>query len=366
MAVGVACAFTALAADLQTSDTPNLAISVRSSLVLVPALVKTRSGDIVFSLGAQDFVLTDNGIPQALQMEKNVEAQPLALAVVVQTGGNGASHLKDYQGLDAMLDAVIGNVPHHVAVVAFDSTPHLAQEFTPQTDLSSMTLDHLQAGDHGVAILDAIKYGIDLLGKQPPEYRRALVLFSETLDSGSKTSLEDAVRAVVDTNTAIYSFGFSSTKADVAHQVSEPRRPGSSPPHGDAYPAGGCMSRDPDADPDAYGSRSIQALDCATDLVPPLRLGRVAFAAAKDSLRRNVPEAVAKMTGGEYFPFRNAKTLSRGLMAVTNDAPNYYVLSFHPGSPSPGVHALHVELKDRADLQLRARTSYWMEGSGEQ
>jgi VWFA-related protein len=345
----------------QNSDTPAPNISVRSNLVLVPALVKTRSGELVFSLTAQDFLLTDNGVPQPLQMEDDIGAQPLALAVVVQTGGGGAAHLEDYRGLDAIFDAVIGNVPHRVAVVTFDSTPHLAQDFDPSTDTAAATISNLQAGDPGVAILDALKFSIDLLRKQPAEYRRMVLLFSETLDGDSQTTLEDAVRAVDDTNTAIYSFGFSSTKIAAKHEGAKLPRPGGSAYSSQPYAKGGCMSRDPTADPDAKGKRSVQALDCAEDLIPPLRLGRLAFEAARDSLKRNVPESVAQLTGGEYFAFKNAKTLSQHLVTISNDVPNYYVLSFHPQSPSPGAHALDLKLKDRPGMQLKARTSYWVD-----
>src|ERR1700728_4192795 len=133
-AVAIACLSVGLvagpAADGQSSNVAVPSISVGTNLVLVPALVKTKSGELVFSLSAQDFLLTDNGSPQTLQLEPDIGSQPLALAVVIQTGGSGAAHLQDYQGLDAVLDAVIGNVPHRVAVVGFDSTPHLAQDFT--------------------------------------------------------------------------------------------------------------------------------------------------------------------------------------------------------------------------------------------
>jgi hypothetical protein len=121
------------------------------------------------------------------------------------------------------------------------------------------------------------------------------------------------------------------------------------------------MSHDQDADPDAHGKRGVQAFDCASDLIPPLRLGRMAYLAAKDSLSRNVPESVAQLTGGEYFAFKDATTLSRHLVTISNDAPNYYVLSFHPQSPNPGLHALNLKLKDRPGLELRARSSYWVD-----
>src|SRR6201999_896985 len=87
------------------------ALSVRSNLVLVPALVKTNSGELVFALTANDFILTDNGVPQTLQLEPDTDAQPVALAIIVQTGGWGASHLGDYHDLGAVLDAVVGDVP---------------------------------------------------------------------------------------------------------------------------------------------------------------------------------------------------------------------------------------------------------------
>ena len=102
----------------QSSASPQIpAVTVRSNLVLVPALVKNKAGEAVFSLTAKDFILTDNGVPQSLELEPDTDSQPLALAIIVQTGGLGASHLPDYSDLGAVLDAVIGNVPHRVAVI---------------------------------------------------------------------------------------------------------------------------------------------------------------------------------------------------------------------------------------------------------
>jgi len=346
-----------------SSQTPTLA--VRSNLVLVPALVKNRAGEVVFSLTADDFALTDNGVPQPLQLEPDTDSQPLALAVIVQTGGLGAAHLRDYRNLGPVLDAVIGGVPHRVAVIGFDSTPRLEQEFTPDTDAAAKTIATLPEGDPGAAILDALNFGIAVLRKQPSEYRRAILLVSETIDGGSQTSFDEALREVDDTNTSIYSFGFSSTKAAVKHEASKLARPGGSPYMDKPYPTGGCMSSDPDADPDAHGKRSVQALDCASDLLPPLRLARMAFLIARDGLKRNVPESVAQLTGGEYFAFKDATTLDRHLIPISNDVPNHYVLSFSPQSPIPGIHALELTLKGRPELELSARKAYWVDAAGD-
>jgi VWFA-related protein len=354
------------AANAQSSEqsSPNSqlpSLTVGSNLVLVPVLVKTRDSKIVFSLTADDFILTDNGAPQPVQLEADTLSQPLALAVIVQTGGQGTYHLRDYRDLGAVLDAVIGGVPHHVAVIGFDSKPSLELDFNNDTDAAARTIATLHDGDPGAAILDALNFGINLLRKQPPAYRRAVLLLSETVDSGSLTSLEDAVRAVEDTNTSIYSFGFSTTQAAVKHEASKLPAPGGTPYSNEPYAPGGCMSHDPKADPDAHGNRGTQALDCASDLIPPLRLARMAFLAAKDGLKHNVPRSVAQLTGGEYFAFKDATTLARHLISISNDVPNYYVLSFRPQSPHPGIHALELKIKDRPEYKVNTRKGYWVD-----
>src|SRR5579875_1390700 len=123
----------------QTLASPPV-LKVQSSLVLVPALVKTGKGELVFSLSADNFVLRDDGVPQHLRVESDTDLQPLALVVLAQTGNLGASHLGDYSGLNATLDAMIGAVQHRVAVLSFDSSAHLEQPFTSTTDAAATAL----------------------------------------------------------------------------------------------------------------------------------------------------------------------------------------------------------------------------------
>jgi VWFA-related protein len=344
----------------QSSDSSQTSVlTAQSNLVLVPVLVKTKADEVVFSLTADDFELKDDGVQQALQMQPDENLEPLALAVIVETGGQGASHLHDYGDLGAILDAVIGDVPHRVAVISFGGAPHLEQNFTSDTDLAAHAIANLHGGDERAAILDALAFGIKLLSKEPIEYRRAVLLFSETADRGSQIGLDEAIRAVDDTNTSIYSFGFSTTEQAVKHEASKIATPGGNTYTDQAYAPGGCMSRD--SDPDAHGKRDVQTLDCASDLLPPLRLARIAFLMARDGLSRNVPESVAQLTGGEYFDFNNAKTLGRDLLTVSNDLPNYYVLSFRPQTPHAGIHSLQLRVANRSGLQLRSRKAYWVD-----
>ena len=110
------------------------------------------------------------------------------------------------------------------------------------------------------------------------------------------------------------------------------------------------------------GQVANQAYDCLALLAPPLALAKMAVIAGMSGLQRNVPETVAELTGGEYFPFKNTKGLERDLETISNHVPNRYMLSFHPESPHPGLHAVSLTLKNYPNLELAARNSYWVEG----
>ncbi len=62
-------------------------LTAQTSLVIVPALVRSKSGQPVFNLNASDFALTDDGIPQKFTLEQDTGGEPLALVVVVEVGG---------------------------------------------------------------------------------------------------------------------------------------------------------------------------------------------------------------------------------------------------------------------------------------
>jgi VWFA-related protein len=345
------------------SNPPPASITVRSSLVVVPALVRSKSGELIYTLEANDFILTDNGVVQKLRLEEDTGTEPLAMVIIAQTGGDAAVHLDQYQHLGAMLDNMLGGIQHRVAVVGFDSTPILLHGFTPNLDYVAHSLDILDPGDQHAAVLDAIVYAVNLLRQQPTTYRRAILLLSQTSDDGSHTTLVDALHAISDTNTVIYSVGFHTTGTD---EGTEAKKFGSkfSPPL-DPGPQHGCFSRDLGTDADGKPiqpteSAGSQDLNCVEELLPPLRLAHLAEIAARNSLRHNISESVAHLTGGESFKFKNVKTLDHDLFTIANHIPNRYVLTFQPQSPTPGFHSIVLKLRDSSHLSVDARNGYWV------
>ena len=324
----------------------------QANLVLVPTLVQDNSGRPAFTLTADDFTITDNGVPQKIALEQDADGQPLSLVVAIETGGSGAGHLDEYRDLGILIEALVGDIDHRVAVIEFDSRQHLLQDFTSNWDTVNQGLSTVSGGDAGAAILDAVNYSVNLLRNSPPAYRRAILLLSETQDRASEIGLAETVRSISDTNTIIYTLAFSSTKANFKHNGSHilgDDRPG--PPHG-------CMGKDPTAPNE---NKLLQFWNCLGLLAPPLRVAQLAVLAGVDSLRRNVPETIAQLTGGEYYKFNNGRSFEQALVTISNHVPNRYLLSFHPQSPAPGPHVLEVKLKDYPKLKVTARKAYWVD-----
>jgi VWFA-related protein len=337
--------------------------SAHSTVVLVPALVRTKSGELLFTLTANDFAITDDGVEQKVALEQDTDSEPLALVIAVETCGSGAKHLDEYRHLTTSIESVVGGVPHMIAVVGFGKKPELVQNFTSDMNVVGDAIRELNPSHGEAATLDTLVFSVDLLRTQEPEYRRAILLISETLDRGSHVKLDDALQAISDTNTAIYSLAFSSPKADM-HHYAQDELPTESTGGGtltnpNPQHPGGCMAKDPNADPGTSQDKLSQTYDCLGQLVPPLALIKMAVIGASEGLHRNAPETVAHLTGGEYFPFRNSHDLEKNLLAISNHIPNRYVLSFQPRSPHPGLHLIGVRLKEHPNLVVTARRSYW-------
>jgi VWFA-related protein len=349
---------------------PSSTLTSRSTLVRVPTLVHSKANKLIYSLTADDFALTDDGVPQKLQLEEDTGTEPLALVVDIEATGSGARALAQCAGLTAMLDAVVGGVAHEVAIVGFDHSSVLVRDFTSDVDAAGRAIHEFVAGESGhsgAAILDSLGFSMDLLRKQPPQYRRAILLISETLDDGSHLKLDEALRAIGNSDTTIYAVAFSTSKSYANREGPKTLGSGSIPflsskngvPPG---PVHGCMSRDPN-DPlvDLNENSARQAYDCLSLLAPPLRLAKIAAVMASDGLRKNVPETVTRLTGGEYFKLSDEASLEHSLQTISNHIPNRYILSFQPQSPHPGFHSVVLQVHGYEGLEISARNGYWAE-----
>jgi VWFA-related protein len=326
MRVGIAVlaftltSFTAHAAAQETT------FHAQANLVLVPTLVKDGRGHPVYGLEAKDFVLEDDGVVQNAQLDEAAESQPISLVVVLQRGRQAPREFPRIKGISSMVQPILDQDQTQAAVVEFDSSIELIQDFTDDQALVDKALKGLQPGDSGAAILDALQYSANLLNQQPQGRLRVLLLISETRDHGSRIGkLDNVVSAIGNGNTVIYALAFSPALSNVL---------------------------------DTERGTNQDDMNAGPDLLAPLILLRQA-------MRKNTPKAVASMTGGEYELFDTRKAFESHMNDFTNHLHSRYLLSFQPKDPHPGLHELKVRLKDSGKGEILARGSYWAEAAAQ-
>jgi len=295
----------------------------QTNVVLIPALVKDAQGGIVYGLSSGDFIVEDDGVPQSARLDEAPEGQPISLVVAIQTGRRAAYEFPRMQGLKTMLDPLFTPGTARVALVEFDSHIELARNFTRQQNLISDDLDNLRPGDGGAASLDAIAYSVNLLKQEPPERERVLLLISETRDHGSRAKIEGVVAAIGQSNALIYALAFSPGLSNVL---------------------------------DTGRGTNKNEMNASPDLLAPLVM-------TVQGMRKNVPSAVAAMTGGEYQLFATRKKFEVRMNDFDNHLHSRYMLSITPKNPHPGLHNLRVRLKNAEKSTVLARSSYWAEAT---
>ena len=98
--------------------------------MLVPALVRDKSGEIVYGLQAKDFIIEDDGVVQTVHLDEAAESEPVSLVVAVQCGRRADFELPRMHGLGFMLQPLMAQPETKVAIVAFDSQVHAIENFT--------------------------------------------------------------------------------------------------------------------------------------------------------------------------------------------------------------------------------------------
>ena len=293
-------------------------LRVTTTEVLVPTLVESKSGSILYGLKPSDFVLEDNGVPQKIKVQPEMDTAPVALVVAVEEGGASVLEFNKLARLGPLLDVFLFDPRSQVAMVGFDSTPHLIQDFTHSGDQVNEELKQLEPGNGGAAILDTVNYAVTLLESQPKEHRRVLLLISEERDHGSKhTKPVQLIRKIGESDVLVLSVSFSPATAELVNGLTQPY------------------------------SESAGA-----DLLAPLLMALKAF-------MKNVAKEVATESGGEYTTFVGDKRFEDRVMTAARDARNRYLITFSPSDPTPGLHTIRVRTAEDYGARIVARANYW-------
>lgn len=298
-------------------------ITVQSQLVLVPTEVRTKHGENIYGLQADDFRIEADGIPQRVLLDDSGRPVPLSLVVLVQCSRTAFLEGPKIRGLATMVDAIVGGAPARVAVADFGSEPELLTGLTanPEQRDRAFSLIEPCEDESGVGIFDALQFANRLMDREHATGRRVILLVSETRDHGSAAKPAQLVEALNRSNTVVNTVAFSPGREEMKEDV--------------------------------------KTSDGAEGGILGLALMAV------QALRKNASKELARETGGEYINFSSQNAFDAALNTLANRVHNAYQLSFQPrfppGSPGaePGLHSLTVRIPKYPDAVIRSRESYW-------
>ena len=362
--------------DSQPAAKPTATFSTGVKVVNLIATVRNKKGEIVRDLARDEFVLDEDGRPQEIRYFSQESNLPLTLGLLVDTSGSQRRVLNDERSASfRFLEQVLREDKDLAFVIHFDFEIELLQDLTSSRAKLERALDLLQVASPqqqqqqqggqypngggypgggggggnvgiglpggigfpggrrrnggqqpyprggqqgrrggGTCLYDAVVLAADdLMRKQ--QGRKALILLTDGVDTGSKLTLSEAVESAQRADTLVYSILFSDASAYGNNGVfgGMNRRGG--------YPGGGGMNL-----PDG----------------------------------KRVLEQISRETGGRFFEVSKKQPIEKVYSAIEEDLRNQYSLGYTPDRPEEerGYHRIHLVTK-RKELVVQTREGYY-------
>ena len=337
------------------------AIKAKVVLVNAPVTVRDSKDQIVTSLEARDFRLTDHGVSQTIS-HFDVGGDPISLVVLFETSSRVTPLLPAVQKTGILITETILGANGEAAVVGFNDTIDKLLPFSNNADAIQKSVAGLHPSTSGSRLYDAMAVGVEMLSGLPeatpasPGRRRVLLIVSEAADYGSQAKLGEVLRRAQLANITIYSVGLSTTRALLQ---ADPKRTHTdiSPPG--TYPLPPIPGRPPI--PEEDDPRLNDTLDL-------MALAVWAVSHVKDQISAHALEVAAAATGGAHFATFKDRTVEMALDEIGGELHTQYTLSYSPaGTGEEGYHEIKVSLVDPKyrNLKLRSRPGYYVARSEE-
>jgi VWFA-related protein len=311
-------------------------------LVVAPTTVTDPKGNYIDGLTAEDLILYDNNVPQAIQMDWM--PLPISLVVAVQTSANSLPVIDKLGRTGILLTQLLAADAGETATISFSDDVKVHQDFTANPDLVTHSLRMLRREGSNAHMLDAMRQALLMLEQRPHAGRRIVLMIAEKRDRSSDSKLSEIMERVQRLNATVYWLTYSpflepftakaKTKEDLKPEAERIKKP--------ACPW--CPS--PDDRPAPYD---------------PGPGGP--FYALEELIRLHQPDLsdlFTTTTGGRTLSFLKKNSLEQAIQLVAAEVHRQYLLSFEPKGGEPGqYHAIRVAVKDRPELRIRTREGYW-------
>jgi len=187
-------------------------------VVSVIASVRDKSGRLIKDLTKDDFTILENKREQKLQYFSRETDLPLTLGLMVDTSMSQEKVLGAERGASMrLIDQILREDKDRVFLMQFDMNVMLKQDLTSSRRKLSEVLPYVDTPSRaelsnqyggGTLLYDAVeKASLEIMSKQSG--RKALIVLSDGVDTGSETPLSTAIEAAQKNDTIIYSILFS-------------------------------------------------------------------------------------------------------------------------------------------------------------
>jgi VWFA-related protein len=328
----------------QQQDKPTFSTGVK--VVNLFANVRNKNGAIVRDLTKEDFLLDEDGRAQEIRYFAQESDLPLTLGLLVDTSGSQRRLIEEERAASYRFFEQVLRPEKDVAfVIHFDFDVELLQDTTSSRSLLEKALENLEAPTQqrqqrrptqqqspfpfpgggrgrggrggrvgggrsggGTMLYDAVLLASDeLMRKQSG--RKALILLTDGVDTGSKVSLSSAIEAAQRADTLVYSILFE--------------------------------------DPEMYGGG--------------FGMGRMGGRGQMNGANgKKVLEQISHETGGRFFDVSKKRPLAKVYDEIDEDLRHQYSLGYSPDRSEAGgaYHKIHLTTKQKG-LTVQTREGYY-------
>ena len=371
----VACALVALAVlprvgPLMRAQETAATIAVDVKVVTLPVTVREKHGKIVRDLTKDDFTLQEDGRPQTIHYFSKEANLPLTLGLLVDTSRSQTNVLDAERNASrGFLDQMLVQEKDKAFLIHFDREVELLQDLTSSREKLQAALELLKtpsdrdrsndpndsgdsrsgSGSHhggGTQLYDAVFLASNELMKKQ-QGRKALVVLSDGVDRGSKTSLESAIESAQRADTVVYSIYFADSHREDRNEGQRrgggmgrggggwPGGGGGWPGGGGGWPGGGGGGRG------GPGGGQRHPEEPRTD-------------------GKKILERISRETGGRFFEVSKKESVGEIYTSIVEELRTQYSMGYTPDkdSAASGYHHVTLAVK-RKDLTVQTREGYY-------
>ncbi|MGA8488789.1 MAG: VWA domain-containing protein [Terriglobales bacterium] len=343
----------------QTANVTTMSVDVK--VVTLPVTVRDKKGQIVRNLTKDDFILQEDGRPQAIKYFTQDTNLPLTLGLLVDTSLSQRNVLdQERNASKVFLDQMLTDAKDKAFLIHFDREVELLQDLTSSHDKLEAALQLLdtpqlertstdpQSSDPqsspgngqpqmhrgaGTLLYDAIFLASNELMKKQ-QGRKALIVLSDGDDRGSKESLQSAIEAAQRADTAVYSILFADK-----HEGNNGfgQQGGGMGRHGGGWPGGGF--------PGGGGGR-----------------GGSRYPQEPHVDGKKILDQISRETGGRLYEVSKKQAIDQIYDSIAEELRTQYNLGYTPdkSNAETGYHKISLVARQK-DLVVQTRDGYYAE-----